>query len=57
MIVHLGNNSDEGHFILYCRNNNKDKSFYKYNNSSVKNIDFEEKKIKSPLYFILSKDI
>lgn len=41
IIVHLGHNSDRGHFISYCRNYNKDKSFYEFNDSSVENVDFE----------------
>lgn len=47
IIVHLGYNSDGGHFISYCRNY-KDNLFYKFNDSSVENVDFEEIKKNSP---------
>lgn len=56
MIVHLGNNSDGGHFISYCRNYNKDKSFYKFNDSSVDYVDFEEIK-KNPPYILFYQRI
>ena len=56
MIVHLGYNSDGGHFISYCRNYSKDKSFYKFNDSSVENVDFEEIK-KNPPYILFYQRI
>lgn len=51
IIVHLGHNSDRGHFISYCRNYNKDKSFYEFNDSSVENVDFEGIKKNPPYIF------
>jgi ubiquitin C-terminal hydrolase len=56
IIVHLGYNSDGGHFISYCRNYNKDKSFYKFNDSSVENVNFEEIK-KNPPYILFYQRI
>ena len=56
MLVHLGDNSELGHFISYCRNYSKDKSFYKFNDSSVENVDFEDIKNYSP-YILFYKRI
>ena len=47
MIVHLGSNSDSGHFIAYCRNT-KYNTFYEFNDTNVKEVDFEQVKEKSP---------
>ena len=47
MIVHLGSNSDSGHFIAYCRNT-KYNTFYEFNDSNVKEVVFEQVKENSP---------
>lgn len=47
MIVHLGSNSDLGHFIAYCRNT-KYNTFYEFNDSYVKEVVFEQVKENSP---------
>ena len=47
MIVHLGSNSDSGHFIAYCRNT-KYNTFYEFNDSNVKEVVFEQVKKNSP---------
>ena len=47
MIVHLGSNSDSGHFIAYCRNT-KYNTFYEFNDSNVKEVVFEHVKENSP---------
>ena len=47
IIVHLGDNSDYGHFVAFCRNKNTD-LFYKFNDSSVTNINFQYIKSYSP---------
>ena len=56
MIVHLGYNSDSGHFIAYCRNPNKSGEFYKFNDSFVEEVSFEEIKQNSP-YILFYKRI
>lgn len=48
MIVHLGSNSDSGHFIAYCRNTKYNNTFYEFNDSNVKEVGFEQVKENSP---------
>ena len=48
MIVHLGSNSDSGHFIAYCRNTKYNNRFYEFNDSYVKEVGFEQVKENSP---------
>ena len=54
VISHLGESSDAGHFIAYCRDPIKTENWYKYNDSFVTKVeDFQKEVVDFGMPYVL----